>query len=99
MCPARDQQALLREVGQRPAHGTGALRALAAGGHRVKDVHDPLSTVVGIALEDECFALACRCGRVHAHDKTVIVPIMATVEFLWRADGLYPRWARRHIGP
>ena len=64
----------------------------------MKDVHNALSTVVGIALEDKGFALARRRGRVHAYDKTVIAPIVATVIFVWRADGLHPRRARWHVG-
>ena len=98
--PARDQQALFGDICQRPAHGTGVRRAHAAGGQRTKDVHSPLSTVVGIALEDKGFALTRRRDRVHALDKTVIASILAGVMliFLWRADGLYPRRARRHLG-
>jgi hypothetical protein len=58
----------------------------------MKDGHDPLSTVVGIALEDKGFALARRRDRVHAHDKAGVMETS-----LWRADGLYPCRVRWHV--
>jgi hypothetical protein len=63
----------------------------------VKGAHNPLSTLVGKALEDKGFALAGRRGRVHAHDKTANAPILATPIFLWRADGLHPHRVRWHV--
>jgi hypothetical protein len=65
----------------------------------VKGVHKPLSTLVGMTFEDKGFALARRRGRVHTHDKTTTAPILATLEFMWRADGLHPRRVRWHVAP